>query len=71
MKKVLANDLTAGMLNKKFKQRVQKFIAKDKAFSFMSSIKGTSSILEKIFASGFSYGKAIRNTNIFIDIVMC
>ena len=41
MKKVLSNDLTAGMLSKNFKQRVQEFIAKDKAFSFMSSIKGT------------------------------
>ena len=41
MKKVLSNDLTAGMLSKHFKQRVQEFIAKDKAFSFMSSIKGT------------------------------
>ena len=41
MKKVLSNDLTAGMLSKNFKQRVQEFIAKDKAFSFMNSIKGT------------------------------
>ena len=41
MKKVLSNDLTAGMLSKNFKQRVQEFIAKHKAFSFMSSIKWT------------------------------
>ena len=41
MKKVLSNDLTAGMLCKNFKQRVQKFLAKDRAFSFMSSIKET------------------------------
>ena len=31
MKKVLLNDLTAGMLSKNFKQRIQEFIAKDKA----------------------------------------
>ena len=31
MKKGLSNDLTAGMLSKNFKQRVQEFIAKDKA----------------------------------------
>ena len=41
MKKMFSNDLTAGMLNKNFKQRVPEFIAKDEAFSFMSSIKGT------------------------------
>ena len=41
MKKVLSNDLTAGMLSKNFKQRVQKFLAKERAFSFTSSIKGT------------------------------
>ena len=29
MKKVLSNDLTAGMLSKNFKQRVQEFIAKE------------------------------------------
>ena len=40
-KKVLSNDSIAGMLCKNFKQRVQKFLAKDKAFSFMSSIKKT------------------------------
>ena len=71
MKKVLSNDSTAGMLSKNFKQRVQEFIAKDKAFSFMSSIKGTPVYWKKNFASGFSYGKAIRNTNIFLNIVMC
>ena len=37
MKKVISNNLTAGMLGK----RVKKLISKDKAFSFMSSIKGT------------------------------
>ena len=44
---MLSNDLTAGMLSKNFKQRVQEFIAKDKAFSFMSSIKGTSAYWKK------------------------
>ena len=33
MKKVLSNDLTAGILSKNFKQTVQEFIAKEKAFS--------------------------------------
>ena len=41
MKELLSNGLTAGMLNKKFQQRVQEFTAKDKAFSLMRSIKRT------------------------------
>ena len=47
MKKMLSNDLTAEMLSKSFKQKLQEFIAKDKAFSFMSSIKGTPACWEK------------------------
>ena len=68
MKKVLSNDLIPGMLSKNFKQRVQEFIAKDKAFSFMSSIKGAPAYWKKKFASGFSHGKTIRNTNIFLKL---
>ena len=49
MKKVLSNDLTAGMLNKNFKQRVRQFIAKDKGFNFMSSIKGSPAYWKKFF----------------------
>ena len=41
MKKVISNNLTSGMLSKNFKQRVKELIAKDKAFSFMRSIKVT------------------------------
>ena len=41
MKKVISNHLTAGMFSKNFKQRVKELTAKDKTFSFMSSIKGT------------------------------
>ena len=41
MKKVISNNFTAGMLSKHFKRRVKELIAKDKAFNFMRSIKGT------------------------------
>ena len=40
MKKFVSNNLTSGILSKKFKHRVKELIAEDKAFSFMSSIKG-------------------------------
>ena len=49
MKKVLSNDLTAGMLSKTFKQRMEEFIAKDKAFSILSSIKGTQAYWKNFF----------------------
>ena len=49
MKKVLSNDLTAGMLSKTFKQRMEEFIAKDKAFSILSSIKGTQAYWKDFF----------------------
>ena len=41
MKKIFSNNLTAGMLSKNFIQRLKELIAKNKAFSFMSLIKGT------------------------------
>lgn len=41
MRKISANDLTAGVLTKNFTEKVKQFIADDKAFSFMKSIKGT------------------------------
>ena len=40
-KKVISNNLTAGILRENFQQRVKELIVKDKAFNFMSSIKGT------------------------------
>ena len=41
MKKVISNNLTAGMPDKNFNQRVKELVAKNKAFRFMSSNKGT------------------------------
>ena len=41
LKKVVSNNLTAGMLSEDFKARVKEFIAKIQGFSFMSSIKGS------------------------------
>ena len=41
MQKICSDSLTAGMLSSNFKERVKEFIASDKAFTFMNSIKGT------------------------------
>ena len=48
MRKITSNSLNAGMLSSNFKATVQQFIAQDKAYSFMSSIKGTPAYWKKI-----------------------
>ena len=47
MRKVASNNLTAGMLCSNFKEKVKDFIASDKAFTFMSGIKGTPAYWKK------------------------
>ena len=47
MKKVVSNILTAGIMSKYYKQRVKELIPKDKAFSFITSIKGTPAYWKK------------------------
>ena len=42
IQKIKANKLNVGMLNKSFKLTVKQFITQYKAYSFISSIKGTS-----------------------------
>ena len=41
MKTASSNHLTAGMLRNNFKETIKNFIASDKAFSFLNTIKGT------------------------------
>ena len=47
MKKIASDSLNAGKLSKNFKATIQQFIAQDKAYSFISSIKGTPAYWEK------------------------
>ena len=62
MKKVLSNDLTAGMLTKKF------IFAKDKAFSFMSSIKGTPVYWKKFLLQVLATVKQLRTPTLFLTL---
>ena len=48
MKKIVSDSLNAGKLSKNFKAIIQQFIAQDKAYSFMSSIKGTPAYWKKL-----------------------
>ena len=68
MKKVFSNDLTAGMLSKSFKQRVQEFIAKDKAFSFMSSIKRTRAYWKKFLHQVLAMVKQLGTPKFFLTL---
>ena len=65
MKKALSNDLTAGMLSKNLKQRVQEFIAEDKAFSFISSIKGTPAYWKKFLHQVLAIARQLRTSTFF------
>ena len=68
MKKVLSNDSTTGMLSKNFKQRVQEFIAKDKAFSFISSIKGTTAPWKNILHQVLAMVKQLGTPIFFLTL---
>ena len=46
--KVASDSLNAGMLSKNFKATVQQFVAQDKAYNFMSSIKDAPSYWKKL-----------------------
>ena len=49
IRKIASDNLNAGMLTKNCKATVHQFIAQDKAYSFMSSIKGTPAYWKKIY----------------------
>ena len=68
MKKVILNNLAAVMLSKKFKQRVKKLIAKDKAFSFMSSIKGTPAYWKKFLHQVLPMVKQFGTPTFFLSL---
>ena len=65
---MLLNDLTVGMLSKHFKKRVQEFIAKDKALSFMSSIKGTPAYWKKKLHQVLAMVKQLGTPTFFLTL---
>ena len=48
MEKVCGGHVTAGMLSQNFSETVRTFIANDKAYQFMNTIKGTPSYWKKL-----------------------
>ena len=56
------------MLSKSFKQKLQEFIAKDKAFSFMRSIKGTPACWEKCLHQVLALVKQLGTLTFFLTL---
>ena len=48
MTKVLSDTLTAGLLSRNFEENVKRFVAQDKAYSFMNPIKETPAYWKKL-----------------------
>ena len=48
MLKVSSDTLTVGILNRNFKETVRQFIANDKTYNFLNSIKGTPAYWKKL-----------------------
>ena len=49
MKKIASDSLNPGILSKNFKATIQQFIAQDKAYGFVSSIKDKPAYWKKIY----------------------
>ena len=49
MHKIKPGQLTAGTIKQNYRGTIDKYVASDNAFSFMSQVKGTPSLLEIIF----------------------
>ena len=56
------------MLSKSFKQRIKELIAKDKAFSFMSSIKGTPAYWKKVLHQILAMVKQLGTLKFFMTL---
>ena len=69
MQKVQIGQLTAGMLSRNFKEFAKSFVANGEAYSFMNTVKGTSTYWKRFL---FEVLEMVNSfTNIFYDIVMC
>ena len=69
MRKVASNQLTADMLRSNFNEKVQKFIARDQAFTFMNCIKGTPAYWEKILFNVLAMLKQLGIQTFFMTLL--
>ena len=68
MKKIASDSLNPGKLSKNFKATMQQFIAQDKAYSFMSSIKGTPAYWENFLFEVLAMVKQLGILTFFMTL---
>ncbi|XP_066928370.1 uncharacterized protein [Clytia hemisphaerica] len=68
MRKVAASNLNAGMLSQNFKETVKQFIANDKAFAFMSTVKGTPAYWKKFQQEVLAMVKQLGPPTFFLTL---
>ena len=68
MRKIASDSLNAGKLIKNFKATIQQFIAQDKAYSFMSSIKGTPAYWKKFLFEVLAMVKQLGIPTFFMNL---
>ena len=68
MRKVSALSLNAGMLSQNFKETVKQFIANDKAFAYMNSVKGTPAYWKKFLQAVLAMVKQLGSPSFFLTL---
>ena len=68
MRKVSSDILTARMFNRNFKETVRQFIASDKAYNFMNSIKGTPAHWKKFMHEVWAMVKQLGVPTFFLTL---
>ena len=64
MHKIKPGTLTAGTVKSNFKGTIERFVAKDNAFSFMNSVKGTPAYWKQFLYDVLAMVKQLGNTYI-------
>ena len=68
MRKVCAISLNAGVLSQNFKETVKQFIANDKAFAFMNSVKGAPAYWKKFLQEVLAMVKQLGPPSFFLTL---
>ena len=68
MRKETSNQMTAGMLNRNFNEKIKEFIASDQAFTFMNSIKGTPAYWKKFLFDVLAMVKQLSMPTFFMTL---
>ena len=63
-----AISLNSGMLSQNFKETVKQFIANDKAFAFMNSVKGTPAYWKKFLQEVLAMVKQLGPPSFFLTL---